>query len=148
MKNIELPFESAAAHAMIVRRRDGAILGVLRQLDHKFLTPGGEILPAEEPIQAITRILDEHHIQLIDPDVNWEQRLAVDLNRPRNQLIIYYLILVEDIRSGTSEALVDVRWLDQSQDVWSHQTREKMLLTIQEYTPDMLNVEVSVLESW
>jgi hypothetical protein len=148
MKDIELPFDSATAHAMIVRRRDGAVLGVLRQLDQKFLTPGGEILPGETPIQALIRMLDEHHIQLIDPDVNWEERLAVDYYRPGNQLTIYYLVLVEDVRSGTSEELVDVRWLDQSQDVWFHQTREKILLAIQEYTPDMLNVEVGVLESW
>jgi hypothetical protein len=144
----KLPFDRAAAQAIIVRRKDGALLGVLHQLDDKFSTPGGEILADETPTQALTRILEEQSILLVDPDVRWESRMSVDFFRPANQLNIYYLFLVDEVRSGSSQQLVDVRWLDQSQDVWYHQMREKVLLAIKEYLPDLLKVEVSVLESW
>ena len=61
---------------------------------------------------------------------------------------IWYVFLADDVILRESEEYLDARWLDQTQDVWYPLMREKILLTIKQYIPDMLNVDVSVLDSW
>lgn len=148
MEEIVLPFEGAAAQAILVRRKDGAILGALYHGDKRYLLPTGQILAGETPVEALSRVLSQLKLQLIDPDVNWDSYLAVNYLPRKNQLGISFVLLVEEVRFGENEALADVRWLDQTQDVWHEQMRENILLAIKAYIPDLLNVEVSVLESW
>lgn len=63
-------------------------------------------------------------------------------------LNIWYIFLVEDVQVGECDEVLDVRWLNQTQDVWYPQMREKIFLAIKTFVPDMLKVDVSVLESW
>jgi ADP-ribose pyrophosphatase YjhB (NUDIX family) len=148
MNSYKLPFKRTSARAIIVRRKDGALLGVLHNVGQKYAPPGGLIDDGETPGQALNRVLEEGHFLLIDSDVSWEKRLFVDFYQPEDQLDLYYILLVEDVRVGEHGEMREVRWLDQTQDVWSPQLREKMFLALKEYLPDMLNVDVSVLESW
>jgi 8-oxo-dGTP pyrophosphatase MutT (NUDIX family) len=148
MSRYNLPFESASARAIIVRRKDGALLGVLNNANHQYAAPGGQIAAGETPAQTLNRLLEERHFHLIDSDVSWENRLSVDFTQSTNQLDIYYILLVEDVRIGAYTEMTEVRWLDQTQDVWLPFLREKMLLALKEYFPELLNVDVSVLESW
>jgi hypothetical protein len=148
MSKYKLPFERASARAIIVRRKDGALLGVLHNSTHQYAAPGGPISAGETPAEALNRLLEELHFLLIDSDVSWEKRLSVDFSQTSNQLDIYYILLVEDVRVGGYSEMMEVRWLDQTQDVWLPLLREKMLLALKEYFPEMLTVDVSVLESW
>ena len=148
MNGLKLPFARAFAKAIIVRRKDGALLGVMHNSHQKYALPGGLISKGETPGQALIRVLEEKNFRLVDSDVRWEKRLSVDFYQPDNQLDIYYIFLVEDVQVGDHLEVMEVRWLDQTQDVWLPHLREKMCLALKEYLPDMLNVDVSVLESW
>jgi 8-oxo-dGTP pyrophosphatase MutT (NUDIX family) len=148
MKNYDLPFDRITARAIIVRREDGALLGVLHRKDGSYAPPGGTVEEGETPEQALLRELEEEHISLVGRDTKWRERVSVDYYPLRNELNIWYIFLAEDVILRDSEELVDARWLIQTQDVWYPLMREKILLAIKEYIPDMLNVDVSVLESW
>lgn len=98
--------------------------------------------------QALLRELEEERIILVGRDPKWRERIAVDYFSGKKELNIWYLFLAEDVHTGDSDEIMDARWLDQTQDVWYPQMREKILLGIKTYIPDMLKVEVSVLDSW
>ena len=148
MKNIPLPFDRVTVRAIIVRREDGALLGVLHRKGGSYAPPGGGIKDGENPEQTVLRELEEEHIGLIGRDPKWRERLAVDYFPGRSELNIWYVFLAEDVLLRDSDEIVDARWLDQTQDVWYPLMREKILLAIKEYIPDLLNVDVSVLDSW
>jgi hypothetical protein len=148
MSTYKLPFKHASARAIIVRRKDGALLGVLNNTDHKYEAPGEPIAAGDTAVEALFRFFEERHFLMVDSDVRWENRLSVDSSQNANQLDMYYIFLVEDVRVGGSTEMLEVRWLDQTQDVWRPLLREKILLAIKEYFPELLTVDVSVLESW
>ena len=148
MSTYKLPFEHASARAIIIRRKDGALLGVLNNADHKYEAPGEPIAAGETPAEALLRLFEKRHFLMVDSDVRWENRMSVDFSQNVNQLDIYYIFLVDDVRVGGSTEIMEVRWLDQTQDVWRPLLREKILLALKEYFPEMLTVDVSVLESW
>ena len=148
MKNYKLPFKIVTARALIVRREDGCLLGVLHKGRERYAPPGGHVEKGESPAQAVIRELEEECIRLIDTDAHWEERLAVDYYAPYKALNCWYIFLVEDVQLGQSDEIADARWLNQSQDVWHPNMREKILLALKTYVPDMLKVDVSVLESW
>ncbi len=148
MNKFVLPFDRVTARAIILRRGDGAILGALHHQDGRFAPPGGGVEAGEVPERAVLRELEEEGIRLIGPDAFWMRRLAVDYYPGYREMNLWYIFLVEDVQIGNSPEFVDVRWFDQTQDVWYPLMREKMFLAIKEHVPDMLKVEVSVLESW
>ena len=142
------PFKRIAARAVILRRDDGCLLGVLHRPSGRYAPPGGGVLDGESPETALMRELEEECIRLIDPDANWKERLAVDYYSETGSLNLWYVFLVEDVQVGKTKEIIDCRWLDQTQDVWYPQMREKIILAIEEFVPDLLKVNVSVLESW
>lgn len=148
MIEIKLPFKKVTARAILLRRKDGCLFGVLHQANGRFSPPGGMVKQGESPEEALMRELEEEKIRLIGPDSNWRERMAVDYFAGRKELNIWYIFLVDDVQVGESEEIVDGRWLDQTQDVWYPTMREKIILAIEETLPDFLKVEVSVLESW
>ena len=148
MKNFPLPFDRVTVRAIIVRRDDGALLGVLHRKDGSYSPPGGRMEEGESPEQTVLRELEEEHITLVGRDPKWRERIAVDFFPGRGELNLWYVFLAEDVLLRDSDEILDARWLDQSQDVWYPLMREKILLAIKLYVPDMLNVDVSVLESW
>ena len=148
MDKYNLPFEKVTARAIIMRRDDGCLLGVLHKKNGRYAPPGGHLEDGESPQEAVQRELEEETIRLIDSDTHWAERMAVDFFAGTGTLNIWYVFLVEDVQVGESKEILDVRWLNQSQDVWYPQMREKIFLAIKTYVPDMLKVDVSVLESW
>jgi hypothetical protein len=98
--------------------------------------------------EALIRELDEEHIEIIGRDPKWRERIAVDYYDLRGELNIWYIFLADDVHIGYSNEWIDTRWLNQTQDVWYPGMRERIFLAIEDYIPDMLKVEVSVLDSW
>ena len=148
MIEVKLPFKKVTARAILIRREDGCLFGVLHQANGQFSPPGGALKQGESPEEALIRELEEEKIRLISPDTQWRERMAVDYFSGRKELNIWYIFLVDDVQLGESKEILDARWLDQTQDVWYPTMREKIFLAIAEHLPDFLKVEVSVLESW
>jgi ADP-ribose pyrophosphatase YjhB (NUDIX family) len=148
MGKYKLPFDKVTARAVILRRDDGCLLGVLHKPDGRFAPPGGHLKEGETPEEAVLRELEEEAIRLVDSDTHWQKRLAVDYYPEYQTLNMWFIFLVEDVQVGESKEIIDARWLDQTQDVWYPQMREKIFLAIKTYVPDMLKMDVSVLESW
>ena len=144
----KFPFKQITARAIIIRRRDGALLGALHREDGKYALIGGAVDRGETPEEAILRELDEERVRLIGGDKTWEDRLAVDYYHGNGTLNLWYLFVVDDVQLGKNDEVIDTRWFDQTQDVWYPGMREKICLAIQNYVPDLLSVHVSVLESW
>ena len=147
-KAIKYPFEKVTARAIIVRRDDGCLFGVLHRLNGKFSSPGGAVEEGEGPEEALLRELEEEKIRLIGFDANWRDHLAVDYYHERKTLNLWYVFIADDVQVGDSDEILDARWLDQTQDVWYPNMREKILLTLKNYFPDLLKVDISVLQSW
>ncbi len=145
---VDLPFSAAMVNAIVIRRRDGALLGQLFYNDRKYQLPGGFILDGESAAGAIWRILEESNLLLIDDDQWWQDRVAVDYHPENKALHLWYLFMVDDVQVGDNEAVDETRWLDQSQDVWHPGTREKICLNLETSMPDLLRVHVNVLDSW
>ena len=148
MKNFKLPFDKVTARALILRRKDGALLGTLHKPNGKYAPPGGAIKRGEEPEAVLLRELEEEKILLLNPDSKWQERLTVDYFHGKRSLNLWYLVMVDDVQLGEAEEFNDTRWLDQTQDVWYPGMREKILLAIEQHIPDLMRVHVSVLESW
>lgn len=148
---IELPFDEVTARAILIRRRDGAVLGVIHshRTDGKYTLPGGHVHDGESADGALMRELEEEGIRLVDADERWREKLVVDYYHATQTLNLWYLIMVDDASvSGLSDEVQEARWLDQSQSVWYPTLHEKICLAIQDNLPDLLRVHVSVLESW
>lgn len=144
----KFPFKKITARAVIIRRRDGALLGALHRKNGKYAPVGGAVDRRESPEEALLRELEEEKVRLIGSDNVWEERLAVDYHPGDDSLNLWYLFVVDDVQLGKNDEVVDTRWFDQTQDVWYPGMREKICLAIQSYVPDMLSVHISVLESW
>lgn len=145
---INFPFEKVTSRAVIVRREDGCLFGVLHRPDGKFSPPGGGVENGEAPDEALLRELEEEKIRLIGFDANWRNHLAVDYYAERKELNLWYVFITDDVQLGNSHEILEARWLDQTQDMWYPGMREKILLTLKNFYPDMLKVDVSVLQSW
>lgn len=146
-RSIELPFESVAVRAVIIRRKDGAFLGVLYEEKENYVLPGELIANHESSDNGIIRILEETNIILINSDKKWRDRLTVDYFHGFRSLSLWYVFMVDDVQLGESENTSEIRWLDQSQDVWYPNMREKICLAVKENVPDLLQINLH-LESW
>jgi 8-oxo-dGTP pyrophosphatase MutT (NUDIX family) len=143
-----LPFKKITARAIILRRKDGALLGALHRKNGKYALMGGSVEKGETPEHALIRELDEENVRLVDNLQGWENRLSVDYHDGDGSLNVWYIFIVDDVQLGENEEVLDTRWFDQTQDVWYPGMREKICLAIKKYVPDLLFVNVSVLESW
>lgn len=147
-RSVELPFDSVTVKTILVRRRDGFILGMLFSDKDKYTLPGGVMNDSEKTTQAADRILEDNGIILEGPDIRWRERISVDYFSGHRSLSVSYVIVVEGAQWGENEEVTEMRWLDQTQDVWHPVMREKICIAIQENALDLLKVHVSVLESW
>lgn len=141
-KSVDLPFRRASARALIVRRRDGAILGALHRQGGKYALPGGAIEDGESTATAILRELAEEQIQLVDPDDDWEARIAVDYFDGYGELSIWHIFRVEEVAIGESEENVDCRWVQQKEEVWHPFMHERLILVLSRNFPDLVNLRL------
>ncbi|MBN2043488.1 MAG: NUDIX domain-containing protein [Anaerolineales bacterium] len=148
MEDYKLPFKRVTVRAVILRREDGALLGMLHRVDGKYAPPGGGMNKGESAEEALIRELAEEQIEIVGRDPKWRERMAVDYYDRHEELNIWYIFLADDVHIGYSNEWIDARWLNQTQDVWYPGMRERIFLAIENYLPDMLKVEVSVLDSW
>ena len=87
------------------------------------------------------RELDEEGINLVGSDGDWRSRLAVDYFPGYKELCLWYLFLVEDAEIVKNDELLDIKWIGQDQDLWYPYQREKILLTILQFMPGMVQID-------
>jgi ADP-ribose pyrophosphatase YjhB (NUDIX family) len=144
IKTIELPFSRISARAVILRKSDGAVLGVLHRPDGKFAPPGGGIKHGETPSLAVIRELEEEEIQLIDVAEGWENHIETSYYASYQELSIWFLLLVEDVRVGDSKEIVQAQWISQTEDIWYPGMRERIAIMIQKYLPSFSRITLDV----
>ena len=144
MKTVELPFRRVSARALIVRRRDGAILGALHRERGRYALPGGAFDDGESSVDAVVRELAEENIKLIGADDEWETRIAVDYFDGYQELSVWHIVQVDDVEIGESEENVDCRWVQQEEDAWHPFMHERLILVLSRNLPDLVNSSVVV----
>ncbi|MFN2281162.1 MAG: NUDIX hydrolase [Anaerolineales bacterium] len=143
-KIVELPFRRITSRAIIVRKSDLALLGTLHRKGGKFALPGGNIEDGETAEEAIIRELDEERIQLIRPDPNWQETLAVDYYDGYKELCVWYIIPVKDVKLGESEENIESRWISQGEDAWYPYMRERIILNLCKLKPALAELSISI----
>ena len=143
-KKIRLPFRRTSARAIIVRQRDGAILGTLHHRGGKYALPGGAIDDGESAEEALLRELEEENITLIGSDGAWGERMSVDYYAGYQELTVWYVFIVEDAIIEPCHETVESKWITQDEDVWYPDIREKLLLAMKSTVPELLKFNVVV----
>ncbi|MCJ7717935.1 MAG: NUDIX hydrolase [Anaerolineales bacterium] len=139
-KSISLPFTHVSSRAIILRRKDGAILGALHRPNGKYALPGGAIDDGESAEDALQRELQEEGIRLIGSDERWRERLSVDYYDGYKELSLWYVFLVDDAETEMNEEILEFKWIRQEEDLWYPYVREKILLNLLQYVPDLVNI--------
>jgi 8-oxo-dGTP pyrophosphatase MutT (NUDIX family) len=141
-KTVDLPFKRICARAIVVRRRDGAILGTLHREDGRYALPGGTVEDNESTLGAIKRELDEENMALSNP--TWDTRVAVDYFDGYKELSVWHIVLVEDVSIGYSAENIETKWFTQDDDVWYPQMHEKIILTLNRFFPEVSKATINV----
>jgi len=144
-KMISLPFRRVSARAIIIRKRDGAILGTLHRRGGKYALPGGSLEDGENPLEAVLRELEEENIHLVEPDQALENTFAVDYFAGYGELSVWHFFLVADAHIGVSDENIESRWVSQDEDVWYPDMRERLLLEIRKHLPNLVKKEIQVI---
>ena len=139
-KSITLPFTHISSRAIILRKKDGAILGALHRPDGNYALPGGAIDDGESAEDALQRELEEEGIRLIGSDEGWNERLGVDYYGGYNELCLWYIFLVDDAEAQENEEILEWKWIRQDEDLWYPYMREKILLNLLQHVPDLVNI--------
>jgi 8-oxo-dGTP pyrophosphatase MutT (NUDIX family) len=129
-KNVQLPFRRTSARAIIVRRKDGAILGTLHYKGGKYALPGGAIDDGESAEEALIRELEEENITLIGSDEAWRERISVDYYAGYQELTVWYVFIVDDAAVEPCQETVESKWITQDEDIWYPDMREKIFLAL------------------
>jgi hypothetical protein len=137
--SVELPFERITARAIIIRLKDGAILGAQHHLGAKYALLGGGLNDGEDPPTALIRELNEENVRLQNLDGNWPDRVTVDYFAPYRELSFWYLMTVEDAIIGPSEN-IETRWIDQNNDIWYPHMLGKIILQMKTYVPTLVRI--------
>lgn len=137
-RRVSLPFAMVTARALIVRRSDGAILGMVHHPGAALALPGGIIDDGESAEAAVLRELEEENVQLEGLANGWQSKLYVDYYHGYQSLSLWYLMAVDDARFGPNPETVETRWVPQDEEVWHPGMREKLLMALREYAPEML----------
>jgi hypothetical protein len=135
--SVLLPFERVTARALIVRRKDGAILGTRHHEGAMYALPGGGLEDKEDSAIAIIRELNEENIILQGMDMKWPERIALDYYGPYQELAIWHLFTVENAIAGVSEN-IETRWIQQDEDVWYPNMLEKIILHLKTHVPMLI----------
>jgi 8-oxo-dGTP pyrophosphatase MutT (NUDIX family) len=143
-KTIHLPFARVSARALIVRQRDGSILGVLHRPDGRFALPGGGVDAGEAPPDALLRELAEENIVLAGLVPGWEEQFGVDYFPGYRELNLWYVLLVDDVQTSPSPEIVAYRWVPQTEDPWYPGMLAQIMLLINRYLPKISQAVVEV----
>lgn len=136
-KVVFLPFKRVSSRAIIIRKKDAAILGTLHRQDGKYALPGGGLEDGESPLDAILRELDEENIKLVEPDNTAELAFAVDYFDGYGELNIWHFFPVVDAQIGVSDENIESRWVSQDEDVWYPHMRERLIIEIGRHLPHL-----------
>jgi 8-oxo-dGTP pyrophosphatase MutT (NUDIX family) len=139
-KSITLPFTHVSSRAIILRKKDGAILGALHHPDGNYALPGGAIDDGENAEDALQRELEEEGIRLIGSDEEWNERLGVDYYGGYNELCLWYVFIVDDVETQENKEILNIKWIQQNDDLWYPYVREKILLNLLQHVPDLVNI--------
>ncbi len=138
-RTIKLPFTQVTARALIVRKRDGAILGMQHHKGARYALPGGHVEDGESAEEALLRELKEENVSLEGMQSNWQEQLAVDYFDGYRELALWYVIVVEDGIAADNNETIDNRWIAQDEDVWHPLMRERLLLVMRNYVPELVH---------
>ena len=141
-KSVNLPFKRVSARAVIIRRKDGFIIGTLHRKDGKYALPGGAIEDGESTEQAVRRELAEENINLFSPE--WDSGLVVDYFDGYGELSVWHIVIVDQAEIGYSEENVESRWVSQGEDVWYPSMGEHILLGLNRYQPKLCHAKIEV----
>jgi 8-oxo-dGTP pyrophosphatase MutT (NUDIX family) len=141
-KSVNLPFRKISARALIIKKKDGFIIGTLHRKNGKYALPGGALENGESTEQAVRRELAEENFKLISPE--WETRVVVDYFDGYGELSVWHIIIVDDVEIGFSEENVKSRWVGQEEDVWYPFMHERILLTLNNYLPELCKAKIEV----
>ncbi len=134
-KSIILPFTRVSARAIVIRRKDGAILATLHRKSGSYALPGGGVDDGESPEDALIRELDEENIELINSDEDWRERISVNYFDGYKELTLWYLFIVDEANIKPCDENIETKWVSQDDDIWYPLMREKILLAINIYQP-------------
>lgn len=137
-KTVRLPFTRISARALIVRRSDGAVLGVRHERGRRMALPGGGVDDGETPAEALRRELAEEDITLTGAGEGWEERFGVDYYDGYRELNFWFLITADDAHLAPNPEIVEWAWVPQSKDPWYPLLRPLILVLIEKYVPDLL----------
>lgn len=137
-KKVKLPFDRVSARAILLRRGDGAILGVRHGPTRLFALPGGGVDDGETPAQTVSRELSEEGFTLIGADDDWQERFGVDYYARYRELNFWFLITVEDASIKPNPEIHEWRWVRQDENPWYPGMGALILLFIQKYLPEMV----------
>jgi len=138
-KTVTLPFYNISARALIVRRKDGCILGTLHRKGGKYALPGGAAEDGEDLAETVVRELEEENIRLIGMDADWQENIIVDYFKGYRSFALWYLIPVDDAEIAPCDENIETRWITQNEDAWYPLMRERILLEIQRHTPELFH---------
>lgn len=134
-KAVFLPFKRVSSRAIIIRRKDAAILGTLHRQGGRYALPGGALEDGESTLDAVLRELEEENIYLVEPDKSLETTFAVDYFDGYGELSVWHFFPVDDAHVGESQENIESRWISQDEDVWYPYMREKLLMEISRHLP-------------
>lgn len=137
-KTVHLPFERVSARALIIRRADGAILGVRHRPGMGMALPGGGLDDGETPLQAAIRELEEEQITLVNPGAGWEERFGVDYYGGYRELNFWYVIAVDEALVQPGPEILEWSWVPQAEDPWYPHLRQFLLLLVEKFHPELL----------
>jgi len=138
-KTVNLPFYNISSRALILRRSDGSILGTLHRKGGKYALPGGAAEDGEDLAETVMRELEEENIRLIGMHADWQENIIVDYFKGYRSFALWYLIPVDDAKIAPCDENIETRWVSQDEDAWYPLMRERILLEIQRYAPELLN---------
>ncbi len=141
-KSVNLPFRKISARALIIKKKDGFIIGTLHRKNGKYALPGGALENGESTEQAVRRELAEENFKLISPE--WETRVVVDYFDGYGELSVWHIIIVDDVEIGFSEENIKSRWVGQEEDVWYPFVHERILLTLNNYLQELCKAKIEV----
>jgi len=135
-KNIRVPFRRVSARALVVRRKDGAVLGTQHRANAGFALPGGSVEDGESAEQAVVRELYEENIALIGGDETWRDQITVDYFAGYRELSIWFMFLVDEVEIKPSYENVTTRWLLPEENLWHAHLGDRIRTFIRRSAPD------------
>ena len=135
-KNIRVPFHRVSARALVVRRKDGAVLGTQHRANAGFALPGGNMEDGESAEQAVVRELYEENITLIGGDESWRDQITVDYFAGYGELSIWFMFLVDEVEIKPSYENVTTRWLLPEENLWHVHLGDRIRTFLKRSTPD------------